>query len=271
MTGWLRPRQERQIKPKTAARRQRNQHAHRMKLLDLTLPTPAENLACDEALLDAAEVGESGEVIRFWESPEYFVVVGYANKVVAEVNVAACEVRKIPILRRCTGGGTVVQGPGCLNYALVLQITDEGPTRSISTANRFIMERSCSAIESALRTPHSALQVQGHTDLVIGDLKFSGNSQRRRKKFLLFHGTFLLNLDLALVSELLPMPTLQPDYRQGRDHAVFVTNLGVQPEAVKTALARTWQAHATLKSIPSDQIAGLVREKYSTPEWNRKW
>ena len=109
-----------------------------LELLDLTLPTPAENLACDEALLDAAEVGERGEALRFWESPEHFVVVGYANKVATEVNVAACEARGIPILRRCSGGGTVVQGPGCLNYALVLRITDNGPTQSISSANQSI-------------------------------------------------------------------------------------------------------------------------------------
>src|SRR2546422_3154717 len=61
-----------------------------MHLLDLTFPTPAENLACDEALLDLCEQGGAGEVLRFWEPREYFVVVGYANKVASEVNLAAC-------------------------------------------------------------------------------------------------------------------------------------------------------------------------------------
>src|SRR2546425_8598040 len=121
-----------------------------MTLLDLTLPTPAENLACDEALLDAAESGSGGEVLRFWESPEYFVVVGYANKVATEVNVAACEARGIRVLRRCSGGGTVLQGEGCLNYTVILRITDSGPTRSIRAANQFIMERNRGAIENLL-------------------------------------------------------------------------------------------------------------------------
>ena len=57
----------------------------------------------DEALLESAEAGESGEVLRFWESPVHFVVVGYANKVASEVNLPACEARGIPILRRCSG------------------------------------------------------------------------------------------------------------------------------------------------------------------------
>ena len=58
-----------------------------MKHLDLTLPSPTENLACDEALLDWCEENGGKEVLRFWESPETFVVVGYANKIAVEVNV----------------------------------------------------------------------------------------------------------------------------------------------------------------------------------------
>ncbi|MSR65784.1 MAG: lipoate--protein ligase family protein [Pedosphaera sp.] len=242
-----------------------------MTLLDLTLPSPAENLACDEALLDAAESGASGEVLRFWESPDYFVVVGYANKVATEVNVAACAARGIPILRRCSGGGTVVQGPGCLNYALALRINPDGPTRNISSANQFIMERNRAAIKSALRTPHSALRIQGHTDLTLDGLKFSGNSQRRRKHFLLFHGTFLLDFDLAIVVELLRHPSHEPGYRASRKHGEFVANLNAPGDLVKDALREAWTANEKLQRIPAKEIERLVIEKYSTTGWNRKF
>jgi len=247
-----------------------------MKLLDLTLPCPAENLACDEALLDAAEAGPGGEVLRFWESRESFVVVGYANKVAAEVNVAACEARGIPILRRCSGGGTVLQGPGCLNYTLILRITADGPFHNIGSANRFIMERNRTAIESLFRTfnlqPSTFnLSICGHTDLAIGGRKFSGNSQRRRRHFLLFHGTFLLNFDLSLVSELLPMPSKQPDYREHRTHDRFLTNLNVSADKVKVAMRQAWQAEEPLKNPPMEKITALARDKYATREWNFKF
>jgi len=242
-----------------------------MRVLDLTLPTPAENLACDEALLDAAEAGQIGEVLRFWESPVPFVVVGYANKVPTEVDVTACEARGIPILRRCSGGGAVVQGAGCLNYALILKITERGDTRSISAANQFIMERNRAAINSALGTSRSALRVEGHTDLAVGGLKFSGNSQRRRKHFLLFHGTFLLNFDLKLVGSLLRKPSLQPDYRAGRNHGEFVTNLDLSAAAVKRALREAWSAGDATDEFPVASIASLVMEKYLRAEWNRKF
>ena len=240
-----------------------------MTLLDLTLPSPAENLALEEMLLDAAESGTGMEVLRFWESPTLFVVVGYANKIASEVNVAACEAKGIPILRRCSGGGTVVQGPGCLNYAVILRITEAGPTRSISAANQYVMERIRAGIQSAIGNRQSAISIQGHTDLALSNLKFSGNAQRRRKNFLLFHGSLLLNFDLPLISELLNMPSLQPDYRASRPHERFITNLNLPTEAVKRALTAEWKAISD--SIAHLQLpVGLV-EKYTSPEWNRKF
>ena len=254
-----------------------------MKLLDLTLPSPAENLACDEVLLDAAEAGWGDEALRFWEPREHFVVVGYANKVATEVNVAACEARGIPVLRRCSGGGTVVQGPGCLNYTLVLRITADGPLHNIGVANQFIMRQNRAAIESVgrvtpcaphdggQRTARPTIAIRGHTDLAIRDRKFSGNSQRRRKHFLLFHGTFLLNFNLALVSELLPLPSKQPAYRESRSHADFLTNLNMSADKVKAALRQVWKAEETLKNPPLEKISTLAREKYATQEWNLKF
>ena len=36
----------------------------------------------------------------------------------------------------------------------------------------------------------------------------------------------LLNLDLGLIEELLPLPSKRPDYRKDRSHAEFLVNLG---------------------------------------------
>ena len=254
----------------------------KVKQIDLTLPSPAENLACDEVLLDWGEDGNGGEVLRFWEPREYFVVLGYANKAASEVNLAACEARQIRVLRRPSGGGTVLQGPGCLNYTLVLRITEDGPCHSIGVANQFIMRKNRAAIAALHEQPPGAAKrsgdgslrnaaIRGHTDLTIGERKFSGNSQRRKRHFLLFHGTFLLNFNLALVGELLPMPSKQPDYREHRAHTEFLTNLNVPASEVKAALRRAWGAEATLENPPLGKIAALARDKYDSREWNFKF
>jgi lipoate-protein ligase A len=239
-----------------------------MKHLDLTLPTPAENLACDEALLDWREENGGEEILRFWESRETFVVVGYANKIATEVNVENCRAKQIPIFRRCSGGGTVLQGAGCLNYALVLRIVENSPTASISSANKFIMEHNCTAIDVLFK---SQISVRGHTDLALDGKKISGNSQRRKKNFLLFHGTFLLDFNLALVSEFLRMPSKQPDYRESRSHGEFLTNLNLSADKVKVALKKAWNAIEELKDFSESEIQNLAAQKYSTAAWNLKF
>ena len=250
-----------------------------MTLLDISLRIPAENLALDEALLDAAEAGALGESLRFWESPVHFVVVGYANKISTEVNEAACARLGIPILRRCSGGGTVLQGPGVLNYSLVLRIAEGTPMAGITSANQFIMQRNAEAMTSLLNTQHAtrntphAVQVQGHTDLAIGGLKFSGNAQRRKRDHLLFHGAILLNLNLDLLEEVLPMPTLQPNYRAHRSHRDFLTQLSVPTDSVKQALRAAWSANEPLEldsRWPAwhESVSSLVAGKYSAEAWN---
>src|SRR3954462_13945637 len=109
-----------------------------MTYCDLSLPSPEENLACDEVLLELCEQGQAGELLRVWEPSQYFVVLGYADKMSTEVNLTFSEANAIPILRRCTGGGTVLQGPGVLNYSLVLKIGESSPIHSIPATNNFI-------------------------------------------------------------------------------------------------------------------------------------
>src|SRR5580693_9115989 len=110
-----------------------------MHYLDLTFPSAAGNLACDEALLDACDEGTVGEVLRFWEPAQCFVVAGFSNEVACEVKLAACRKAGVAVLRRCSGGGTVLQGPGCLNYSLVLRIDSHPLLSTIPSANRHIM------------------------------------------------------------------------------------------------------------------------------------
>lgn len=236
-----------------------------MKCLELTLASPAENLALDEALLLEAEETDGPETLRFWTSPTPFVVVGIGGKVSEEVHPQACRERGIPVLRRCSGGGTVLQGAGCLNYALILTIPASGPLATIHGANQHIMARNAMALANLTGR---SVEVAGHTDLTVNGLKVSGNAQRRLRRHLLFHGTLLLHLDLGLLPALLPLPALQPDYRQGRGHPDFVQNLHVPAEEVKRSLALAWNAHSPRATVPLDRTATLVAERYGTRDWN---
>jgi len=237
-----------------------------IKLLDLTFARPAQNLACDEALLDELEAGFGEPTLRFWEATEPFVVVGYSNRIDTEVNRKECKRRGIPVLRRSSGGGAVVQTFGCLNYNLTLPITEE--TANISTTNRFVMERHRDAMAALLGRE---VQIQGCTDLTLGALKFSGNAQRRKSRALVFHGCFLLHANFDVISSLLAHPSKEPAYRAHRSHAEFLTNLGVPAASVKATLAKAWSATENVKGPSHIRIEALAGERYANPEWNEKF
>jgi lipoate-protein ligase A len=236
-----------------------------MKFLDLTLPGSA-NLACDEALLDACDDNSGGEVLRFWEPVDYFVVVGYANHIEREVNADVCRDAGVGIYRRCSGGGTVLQGPGCLNYSLVLRIAGHHPVGTITSANRYVMEQHARALGKVLRAP---VEVCGITDLAIDGRKFSGNAQRRKREALIFHGTFLLGMDFEKVSQFLAMPSREPEYRANRSHKTFMTNIPAPAAEIKEALRECWNAREPLD--PAPKVSEALRQKYLSDDWNLKF
>ncbi len=239
-----------------------------MKYLDLTFTDPARNLACDEALLDFCEASDTGEVLRVWEPANYFIVVGYSNKVSLEVNAAACEGKGIPILRRFSGGGAVLQGPGCLNYALVMKNERAGALGDVGESYKRVLSRHQVLFESLLKV---SVQIEGTSDLAIGGEKFSGNAQHRKHFYSVFHGTFLLGFDRSLIEVCLRMPSKQPAYRGGRSHQTFLRNLLVDSTLVRQSLREEWQASDEFCAIPYSRIDELVEKCYARDDWNLKF
>ena len=240
-----------------------------MKYLDLTFADPAPNLACDEALIDFCEANAGGEeVLRVWEPTNYFVVLGYSNKISLEVDVEACRARAIPILRRCSGGGTVLQGGGCLNYTLVIKNEREGCVGDIAKAYKRVLEPH-RKVFTALTS--RAVHIEGSSDLAIAGQKFSGNAQHRKRVYSLVHGTFLLGFDLSLVEACLRMPSRQPTYRQSRSHESFLRNLLIDSMQVRKALRIEWKANDELRDFPHERMEELLINRYSRSDWNSRY
>jgi lipoate---protein ligase len=235
-----------------------------MKYIDLTLPTPAENLACDEALLNICEDGLEDEVLRFWEPRQYFVVLGYSNRLAREVQLSFCTRHGIPVLRRYSGGGTVAQGPGCLNFTLILRLQKSGLLHTIRGTNTYILQRHKQVLESIMG---KSVEIQGHSDLSLYDLKFSGNAQRRRDRCLLFHGTFLTDFNISFVQQALLLPPAQPAYRRNRSHKNFLTNLKIPGHRLKEAIRNVWDATELLEEVPHGEIVRLTNQRYLSREW----
>jgi lipoate-protein ligase A len=237
-----------------------------MHLLDLSLPTAAENLALDEALLLAAEESTGGEVLRLWVNPTPAVVLGAGGSVAIDVNTPACAADGVPVLRRASGGGTVVLGPGCLCFSVVLDYSSAPGLDQIPASNRYVLGRTLNAVR---RVAPSA-SVAGTSDLAVDGVKFSGNAQQRKRTHFLHHGTLLCGFDLGLVSRYLNPPERQPEYRRSRPHAAFVGNLPVDVETMARLLAEEWQPAGEYGPVPAERVRELVEQKYGRDGWNKR-
>lgn len=248
-----------------------------MRYLPLTLKTPAENLALDEALLDAAEAGKLGTegVLRVWESPTYCVVLGRSSKPEVEVQLDACQQDGIPVLRRSSGGGTILAGPGCLMYAVVLSLREYPQLRAIDQAHHFTQAR----LSQMLSTDGATILSAGTSDLTIRPgtsqnspstpaLKFSGNAMRLKRDHLLYHGTLLYDFDLTKIARWLATPTRTPVYRNERTHTEFVMNLKMDRVTLTQLLVTGWQANEELAAWPEKLTAAIANSKYQDdPRW----
>ena len=135
-----------------------------MKLLRLTLDRPAENLALDEALVETADNSQThDEVLRLWEPKQNSVVIGRSTPLHAEVDVAWCQENGIPMYRRVSGGASIVTGPGCLMYAVLLDLRQRPHLRMLDQAHRFVMQTMATALQSI----GIASEIKGTCDLTI--------------------------------------------------------------------------------------------------------
>jgi lipoate-protein ligase A len=234
-----------------------------MDFLDVTLPTLAENLALDEALLLDAEAGRGREVLRVWEWPRYAVVLGAAGRIADDVDTAACEADGVPLARRSSGGGTVLLGPGCLLYSLVVRYDRAAELREIGSSYHFILGRVADALVPLL----PGITPAGTSDLAAAGRKFSGNAQQRKRDHLLHHGTLLYDFDLPLIGRYLCKPPKQPAYREHRPHGAFVMNLPAGGAALRDRLRAAWQVTPADPPPPLELARQLAAEKYARADW----
>ena len=241
--------------------------------LSLVSDTPmsaVEHLAREESLLEACDAGELGGMLRFWEPQEQAVVVGYANSVLTETRLQDCDRDGVRVLRRCSGGGTVMQMPGVLNYTLVTPLPEDGPLSTVGGTNTWMMTRLKDAL-ARIDGLSDRLSIRGITDLCLGEKKFVGSAQRRKRSALLFHGSILLEAPLELMERYLAFPTHQPDYRESRSHLEFCCNLEKPAAAVKAALLKAWDVSSKEITPPRERMERLLRERYYQATWHRKW
>lgn len=208
----------------------------RIDVLVSPFATVPENVAMDEAMTRSA-AAEGRTSVRLWWAGAPTVVIGRSESPEVVANLEVCRDLGIEVIRRASGGGTVLQMPGVLNYSL----TAPAPVlfdirRTFEVGARYLSR----VVASFGLEAHQ----RGISDVAVGDLKISGNAMAKRWGGLLLHGTLLYDLDIDLVERCLRHPPREPDYREGRSHREFITTLrrlgvAATEDQVETAAVET--------------------------------
>lgn len=234
-----------------------------MTYYEITLPTAAENVALDEALVAEAEEGSGGSALRVWELDHRAVVLGASGRIAEDVDLIACRADGVPIARRSSGGGTVLIGPGALNFTVVLPIESDPALKGVDTAQAYVLGRAAESFRA--RGPD--VRVLGSGDLTINGRKCSGSAQRRLRRWVMVHATVLYGLDPAIVSRYLRTPKRQPSYREGRSHDEFLTLLPLSRPAIVAALRAAWPGGPGESGPPLERTGRMVVEKFGRADW----
>ena len=198
--------------------------------------TAADHLEAEWQLFQAFEAGATGHLCRTWETAQPVVVLGRNTSIADQVNQDACRRDAVPVLRRFSGGGAVILGPGCLNYALGVSLVSHPALADVAVSFSTILGH----ITAALNV--TDLTVAGGTDLALSGRKVSGNAQRRGRRALIHQGTLLYAFDSSLAARYLRDPRRQPAYRTGRPHTDFIGNLPLSRETIEDGLRAAWSA-----------------------------
>jgi lipoate-protein ligase A len=237
-----------------------------MLCLDLTCASVAENLALDEALLIEADAGRGQRVLRFWEPAEYALVLGASCRLADDARVDACRADGVPILRRTSGGGTVVVGPGSLNVSVILPESAAPGLSAVDKAHRYVLDW----IAQSFRQAGAPVSLEGRGDLVLGDRKCGGSAQRRLKHWFMVHCSILYDFPIERIGRYLANPRRQPDYRQGRDHHDFLSNLALPRNILIDAIRAdriSGPCSSQVPAVPPAVMESLLSEKFRNRDW----
>jgi len=172
------------------------------RLLDTGILTAAENIALDEALLEAKNNGNIPNTVRFLQFYPPAVLLGYHQSLEQEIRVDFCKRAGIDINRRITGGGAIYFDETQLGWEIIC----EKQFFNMRIADTDFFKRLSQPVIYALRKLGIVASFRPRNDIEVSGRKISGTGGTEDGDVFLFQGTLLVDFDIETMLKALRIP-----------------------------------------------------------------
>lgn len=200
------------------------------------------------------------------------IIVGKHQNTLAEINIEYVKDNNIDVVRRLSGGGAVFHDLGNLNFTFIKNAEHD---ETLVDFKKYV-----TPILKVLQQLGVNAKFEGRNDIMIDGRKISGNAEHVFKKRVLHHGTLLFSSHMADLSNALKVNPLKYQDKGVKSVRSRVTNISehlpqkmsvteFQDKIMRFIMESESQAKIyEYTKDDKDNIEKLVREKYSTWDWN---
>lgn len=221
------------------------------RVIDTGIRGARENVAFDQALIEARNAGKIPDTIRFLRFRPS-ALVGLHQILAHEVRLDYCRRAGIEVGRRITGGGGLYLDEGQIGWELVMDRRRLGTTDLAEIAARI-----CRAAASGLQRLGIPAEFRPRNDIEVGGRKISGTGGFFDGGTLFYQGTLLIDFDPARMIEVLKVPVEKLAKRDLEDARRRVIT-------VREVLGRT----PSLDEVYAAMLEGFREELGMAPEWD---
>jgi lipoate-protein ligase A len=242
------------------------------------------NMALDEAILKLAIERKSPNTLRLYKWKPSTVSIGRNQSLLNEINVQFAKEKGFNIIRRITGGGAVFHDEFReITYSIVCPIKFLEKLGANKVLEQFEIITQGIIIGLTIFGLIPEKGVIHCPAILLNGKKFSGNAQIRKKRYLLQHGTILLDIDPELMYSVLKAPENVGKSRMVR--SVRAKCIGIKNniqnydegkliESLKQGFERALGIKLKDGEVLEEErelAKKLVIEKYSNLNWVKKY
>lgn len=184
---------------------------NKIRVIDTKALSAAENMALDEAILEAREENLIPDTIRFLSFRPHCALVGFFQNVENEIRESFCTQEGIEINRRITGGGALYWGVKDIGWEIFASAD-----RFAAKISKFedYYELFCGAAARGINMFGLKADFRPRNDIEIDGKKISGSGGTSIRDCFMFQGTLLVDINLEIMLRALRIPVEKLKYKE---------------------------------------------------------